>query len=68
MHRTQLQAALSSLHDQLTQLREKEQQLRAIREKEQSDVDKLEHITLSSILYAIASRKEEKLEQEQAEA
>lgn len=68
MRRTQLQAALSSLHDQLAQLREKEQQLRAIREKEQSDVDKLEHITLSSILYTIASRKEEKLEQERAEA
>lgn len=61
-------AMLQSLHTQLETLRREERRLAQIRSAEQEDVDKLERVSLSSIFYTIASRKEEKLDKERAEA
>lgn len=67
-HKAKLKAMLQSLYTQLEDLRQEERRLAGIRSAEQEDVDKLERISLSSIIASIAGNKEEKLSRERAEA
>lgn len=64
----QLRAMVEELRRQLQELSEAEKRLRTILEQEEGDVDRLEGATLSALFYAIAGRKEEKLDQERLEA
>ena len=58
-HKAKLKAMLQSLYTQLEDLRQEERRLAGIRSAEQEDVDKLERISLSSIIASIAGNKEE---------
>lgn len=64
----QLRAMVEELRRQLRELSEAEKRLQTILEQEEGDVDRLEGATLSALFYAIAGRKEEKLDQERLEA
>ena len=64
----QLRAMVEELRRQLQELSEAEKRLQTILEQEEGDVDRLEGATLSALFYAIAGRKEEKLDQERLEA
>lgn len=62
------QALLETLRQQELLCRQKVEQLQAAWNKEQADVDRLERVSLSSVLASLSGRKEERLEQEEAEA
>ncbi len=66
--KSKVESMLSSLQAQLTDLKAEEQRLANIRMNEQTDVDRLEKPSLASFFYTVISRKDEKLEQEKAEA
>ena len=54
-----LQALLKELHTQRVELAAKVSNLKAIMEKEQSDVDRLEGRGLTALFYGIVGKKEE---------
>ncbi len=64
----QLDAILLDLYSQRRELTERVNALEAVKIKEQSDVDKLEGRSLAAFFYAVAGRKEEKLDKEREEA
>lgn len=66
--KAKLEAMTASLHAQLAKLRAEEQRLDHVRRKEQSEVERLEKASLASFFYALAGKKEEKLDRETAEA
>ena len=61
-------ALLEILSQQEAQCREAAEQLRQAWDKEQADVDRLERVSLSSLLAGLTGRKEEHLAREEAEA
>lgn len=63
-----LQALLNELHTQRTALEAKVSNLKAIMEKEQSDVERLEGRGLTALFYGIVGKKEEKLDEQRREA
>lgn len=63
-----IEAMLPSLRAQLAELRTEEERLAQTRTREQSDVDRLETGSLAAFFYSVINRKEEKLDQEKAEA
>lgn len=64
----ELRNVLWSLYDRCEEVADRVKELDASRLKEQKDVDKLEGRTLSSFMYAVAGRKEERLDKERQEA
>ncbi len=66
--KSKAESMLTSLRAQLTELKAEEQSFAQIRSKEQTDVEKLEEVSLASIFFAVISKKEEKLEKEKTEA
>ena len=60
-------AQLTGLYEQRDDLNRQKQTLTQALAEEQADVDKLEGISLSALLYSILGKKEEKLDQEKAE-
>ena len=62
------QALLETLRQQEWQCRREAERLRQAWDKEQADVDRLEGASLSALLASLTGRKEERLEQEEAEA
>lgn len=62
------QALLETLRQQEWQCKQETERLRRAWNKEQSDVDRLERVNLSSLLAGLTGRKEERLEKEEAEA
>lgn len=62
------QALAQTLRQQEQQCQREVQQLRSAWDQEQADVDRLERVSLSSLLAGLTGRKEERLEQEEAEA
>ena len=66
--RKKITAMIGDLDAQRQALVLKERELRRIKASEQADVDALEGHTLAALFYAISGKKQEKLEQEQAEA
>ena len=66
--KSKLETMTTSLRAQIAELRAEEQRLDQIRAKEQAAADRLERASLASFFYAITGRKEEKLDQETAEA
>lgn len=63
-----LQALLNELHTQRVELEAKVSNLKAIMEKEQSDVERLEGRGLTALFYGIVGKKEEKLDEQRREA
>ncbi|MGI6181743.1 MAG: hypothetical protein ACOYIE_06660 [Agathobaculum sp.] len=63
-----LRAMQQRLYDQLRELESREQELAAIRAKEQRDVDRLEGHSLAALFYGITGKKEERLSTEQQQA
>lgn len=63
-----LEKMLKDLHSQRTELKNKVGELEASRQKEQTDVDRLEGRSLSSLFYRIVGKKEEKLDEQRREA
>lgn len=63
-----LQALLKELHTQRIELEQKVSSLKAIMDKEQSDVDRLEGRGLTALFYGIVGKKEEKLDEQRREA
>ena len=63
-----LQALLKELNIQRAELEEKVRHLKEIMDKEQADVDRLEGRGLTALLYSIAGKKEEKLDEQRREA
>lgn len=63
-----LERMLKDLHKQGDELKGKVRELEATRRKEQSDVDRLERHSLSSLFYRIVGKKEEKLDEQRREA
>ena len=63
-----LQSLLKELHTQRAELETKVSNLKAIMEKEQADVDRLEGRGLTALFYGIVGRKEEKLDEQRREA
>lgn len=61
-------AKLDELHTQQQELRETESKLRAVRSKEERDVERLEGGSLAALFYGMTGRKSEKLDKEQREA
>lgn len=61
-------AKLDELHTQQQELRETESKLRAVRSKEERDVERLEGGSLAALFYGMIGRKSEKLDKEQREA
>lgn len=61
-------ASFEDLTKQKEEVQENVSKLCKIAEKEQLDVDKMERLTISSIIYKIAGKKEEKIQKEKAEA
>lgn len=66
--KSKIESMLTSLRAQITELKAEEERLARIRCEEQTDVDRLEKISLASLFYIAISKKEEKLEKEKAEA
>lgn len=65
---TRLTAMAESLRAQQAELSAKVQTLSAARNKEQKDVDRLEHGTLAAFFYGVIGKKDEKLTKERREA
>lgn len=63
-----LEKMLKDLHSQRTDLQSKVRELESSRQKEQTDVDRLEGRSLSSLFYRIVGKKEEKLDEQRREA
>lgn len=63
-----LEKMLKDLHSQKTELESKVSEFESYRRKEQSDVDKLEGLSLSSLFYRIVGKKEEKLDEQRRDA
>ncbi|NLT40627.1 MAG: hypothetical protein GXX89_09245 [Clostridiales bacterium] len=63
-----IDSMLKSLGEEERELRERERELRTAFSKESADVERLEKTTLTSILYTILGKKDEKLDAEQREA
>ena len=61
-------ALAETLRRQERQCRQEAERLRSVWDKEQADVDRLERVSISSLLASLAGRKEQRLEQEEAEA
>ena len=61
-------ALAETLRRQERQCRQEVERLRSVWDKEQADVDRLERVSISSLLASLAGRKEQRLEQEEAEA
>lgn len=61
-------ALAETLRQQERQCRQEAERLRSAWDREQADVDRLERVSISSLLASLAGRKEERLEQEEAEA
>jgi chromosome segregation ATPase len=61
-------AKLTDLYQQRDQLRRQRQVLTDALAKEQGDVDRLEGMSLAALFYSFLGKKEEKLDQEKAEA
>ena len=68
MRKNKVEAMLESLKAELDQLKKERDKLRKCAEKEQADVDRLERLSLTSLLYAAINKKTEKLDKEKAEA
>jgi len=66
--KNKLEKMLSSLNSEIVQLKKEESRLRECAEKEQADVNRLEKISLTSLLYSAVNKKAEKLDKEKAEA
>lgn len=64
----QLRARLNSMHPQREYLAEQEAELRAAREEEDGDVERLEGRSLARYFYSIAGSLDERLDRERAEA
>ncbi|WP_404442926.1 hypothetical protein LG307_13700 [Sutcliffiella horikoshii] len=58
---------IERLHTYLTEEERKRSQLKALLEKEEEDVARLERFTLTSVFYSMTGKKLEKLDQEQKE-
>lgn len=63
-----LSKTLKHAHDEKRTLEEKKDKLYRILKKEESDVEKLESMSISNFIYTISGRKLEKLEKEKREA
>ncbi|MBQ4523741.1 MAG: hypothetical protein IJA10_12425 [Lachnospiraceae bacterium] len=63
-----LETILRDLHSQKDELEKKVDQLKIEKQKEQTDVDRLEGRSLAAFFYNIAGKKEEKLDKERQEA
>lgn len=63
-----LEAKLSELEEQLDEAEDRTEKLKKILKSEQSDVDRLEKISLASVFYSITGKKDEVLSKEKAEA
>lgn len=63
-----LEKMLKDLHSQRTELQSKVRELDSSRQKEQTDVDRLEGRSLSALFYRIVGKKEEKLDEQRREA
>lgn len=61
-------AKLNELRNQQQALRETESMLRAVRSKEEKDVERLEGGSLAALFYGVTGKKSEKLDKEQREA
>lgn len=66
--KSKIESMLTSLRAQLVDLKAEEQRLARIRSEEQTDVERLEKVSLASLFYAVINKKEEKLDKEKAEA
>lgn len=64
----ELKSALWLLYDRCEEVADKVEKFDASRLKEQKDVDKFEGRTFSSFIYAVAGKKEERLDKEKQEA
>lgn len=63
-----LEDMIADLENERAVLEEKENILESLRDKEQTDVNKLKGLSLSSVYYSITGRKEEQLQKESKEA
>ena len=63
-----LQALLKELHSQRAELEQRVSELKAVMDKEQSDVERLEGRGLTALFYGIVGKKEEKLDEQRREA
>lgn len=63
-----LEALLKDLYTQRTELEQKVGRLKEIKDKEQSDVDRLEGRGLTAFFYSVVGKKEEKLDEQRREA
>lgn len=63
-----LQALLKELHSQRAELEQRVSELKAVMDKEQSDVERLEGRGLTALFYGIVGKKEEKLNEQRREA
>jgi hypothetical protein len=63
-----IDAMLMSLYDEKSELSRRERDLKYALIKEETDVERLERTTATSVLYSILGKKEAKLSQEQQEA
>ena len=66
--KARLEAMLKELHCQKAEMEKKVAQLKAAKQDEQADVDRLEGRSLPAFFYGVVGKKEEKLDKERQEA
>ena len=66
--RNQLAAMLQNLHQEAVQLQDKVQRLKKALEKEEADVERLQKMSATAILFTVLGKKEAKMDKEAREA